>query len=91
MNFLTAVRTGPGGKLWIASLTRSMAKENEIMTLTHDGDAGPVELWWGPVKFVQNGDRIRCFATLAGVMVEDIEPRPMIPPPVLPALIPIAT
>jgi len=62
-----------------------MLPDSGVLSLEHDGPPGHVELWWGPVTRVQPGDKIRCFPTSMGIMVEAVDsdeiPPPFLPPP----------
>lgn len=63
-----------GGVFWTASVTRSTMRDDELTVGQWSSGRREIELWWGPVVPIEDGDTIIGFKTCFGFNPEWITP-----------------
>lgn len=72
MNFLGQVHTVVGGRMWSASIARSLGAPLDVFV--HEGPPTPLKLWWHPEPhMIQPGDRVLYFHSVNGVEYEAVQ------------------
>lgn len=56
----------------VASMARSLLRDDEIKTMVHEAGPSFVNLWWGNTVPIKNGDVVHYFTTSLGIALEAV-------------------
>ncbi len=67
-----SLSTPRGRAVLVASMARSLLRDDELMTLVHDSGPSHAYLWWDSQVPIENGDIVHYFPTALGVVLEAV-------------------